>query len=113
MRRWRDKIATIPVFSFEDQRVQAQGEHDAHKVMTMNAQATNQADDEDMPSEIDFSKGVRGKFYKPGMRLNVPVYLDERVQGYLSAKAQAKGIGLSALVNDLLKREIELVEAMG
>ena len=66
-----------------------------------------------MKEHYDFSKGVRGKFYNPNAVFELPVYLDERVQGYLSAKAQAKGIELSALVNDLLKREIELVEAMG
>jgi hypothetical protein len=52
-------------------------------------------------------------FYNANAVFQLPVYLDERVQGYLSAKAQAKGIDLSALVNDLLKREIDLVEAMG
>ncbi len=66
-----------------------------------------------MKEHYDFSKGVRGKFYNANAVFELPVYLDERVQGYLSAKAQAKGIDLSALVNDLLKREIELVEAMG
>lgn len=66
-----------------------------------------------MKENYDFSKGVRGKFYNQNAVFELPVYLDERVQGYLSAKAQAKGIDLSALVNDLLKREIELVEAMG
>jgi hypothetical protein len=66
-----------------------------------------------MKEQYDFSKGVRGKFYNAKAVFQLPVYLDERVQGYLSAKAQAKGIDLSALVNDLLKREIELVEAMG
>ena len=66
-----------------------------------------------MKEHYDFSKGVRGKFYNQNAVFELPVYLDERVQGYLSAKAQAKGIDLSALVNDLLKREIELVEAMG
>jgi hypothetical protein len=68
---------------------------------------------ERMKEQYDFSKGVRGKFYNANAVFQLPVYLDERVQGYLSAKAQAKGIDLSALVNDLLKREIELVEAMG
>jgi hypothetical protein len=68
---------------------------------------------ESMKEQYDFSKGVRGKFYNANAVFQLPVYLDERVQGYLSAKAQAKGIDLSALVNDLLKREIELVEAMG
>jgi post-segregation antitoxin (ccd killing protein) len=66
-----------------------------------------------MKEHYDFSKGVRGKFYNPNAVFELPVYLDEQVQGYLAAKAKAKGIDLSALVNDLLKREIELVEAMG
>lgn len=66
-----------------------------------------------MKEQYDFSKGVRGKFYNPNAVFQLPVYLDEQVQGYLAAKAQAKGVELSALVNDLLKREIDLVEAMG
>jgi post-segregation antitoxin (ccd killing protein) len=66
-----------------------------------------------MKEHYDFSGAVRGKFYNAGAVFELPVYLDEQVQGYLAAKAQAKGIDLSALVNDLLKREIELVEAMG
>lgn len=68
---------------------------------------------ERMKENYDFSKGVRGKFYNPNAVFQLPVYLDEQVQGYLAAKAQAKGVELSALVNDLLKREIDLVEAMG
>jgi len=32
----------------------------------------------------------------------LPVYLDEQVQGYLSAKAEAKNMDLPDLVNDLL-----------
>jgi hypothetical protein len=66
-----------------------------------------------MNEQYDFSKGERGKFYSPSAVFQLPVYLDEKVQGYLAAKAQAKGIDLSVLVNDLLKREIDLVEAMG
>ncbi len=66
-----------------------------------------------MKEQYDFSKGVRGKFYNPNAVFQLPVYLDEQIQGYLAAKAQAKGVDLSALVNDLLKREIDLVEAMG
>jgi hypothetical protein len=63
-----------------------------------------------MPAEIDFSKGVRGKFHRPGLRLSLPVYLDEQVQSTLAALAQAKGVELSSLVNDLLKKDIELIE---
>lgn len=29
-----------------------------------------------MKKEYDFSKGERGKFYRPGAQLNLPVYLE-------------------------------------
>ena len=66
-----------------------------------------------MKEQYDFSKGVRGKFYNSDAVFQLPVYLDAQVQDYLAAKAHAKGVDLSTLVNDLLKREIDLVEAMG
>lgn len=66
--------------------------------------------DDDMPAEIDFSKGTRGKFYHPGAKLNLPVYLDDQVQARLAALANAKGVDFSVLVNDLLRKDIELIE---
>ena len=63
-----------------------------------------------MKDHYDFSKGVRGKFHKPGAVFRLPVYLDERVQDYLSARAEAKGVDLADLVNDMLKKDIELIE---
>ncbi len=66
--------------------------------------------DDDMPAEIDFSKGVRGKFFHPSAKVNLPVYLDEQVQSQLAALANAKGVDFSALVNDLLKKDSELIE---
>jgi len=77
----------------------------------MNAQVTQPTDADDMPAEIDFSKGVRGKFYRPGMRLRLPIYLDDETQRYLADRAQAKGVDVGALVNQLLKKDIELIEA--
>jgi len=65
-----------------------------------------------MKREYDFSKGVRGKFYKPGAVLKLPVYLDASVQAWLAAHAERKGIEISDLVNDLLKREIEIIETV-
>jgi hypothetical protein len=76
----------------------------------MNA-TTNPSNDDDMPAEIDFSGGVRGKFYRPGATFNVPVYLDSPVLEYLTARAKARGIPLSELVDQLLKKDIELIEA--
>ncbi len=32
-----------------------------------------------MKKEYDFSKGERGKFYRPGVELNIPVYLESDV----------------------------------
>ncbi|MFT3789478.1 MAG: hypothetical protein QM741_00040 [Rudaea sp.] len=66
--------------------------------------------DDDMPEEIDFAKATRGKFYRPGTKLQLPVYLDDPVQTRLTALANAKGVDLSALVNDLLRKDIELIE---
>jgi len=65
---------------------------------------------DDMPAEIDFSQGVRGKFYRKDARLPLPVYLDDPVRDRLAALAEAKGVELSALVNDLLRKDIELIE---
>jgi hypothetical protein len=67
--------------------------------------------DDDIPAEIDFSGGQRGRFYRKGAELRLPVYLDAEVQRYLSARAGAKGIAVERLVNDLLKKDIELIEA--
>jgi hypothetical protein len=74
----------------------------------MNAQAT--PIDDDMPAEIDFSGAKRGQFHQAGAQLHLPVYLDQKVQATLAALASAKGVDLSALINDLLKKDIELIE---
>jgi hypothetical protein len=55
-----------------------------------------------MRDEYDFSKGERGKFYKPDATFNMPVYLDDDVRSVLQREAKEKGIG----VNDLLKNQI-------
>jgi hypothetical protein len=67
-------------------------------------------DDDDMPAEIDFSHGVRGKFYRPEASLRLPVYLEADVQAYLVALATRKGVPLSELTNELLKKEIAILE---
>lgn len=63
-----------------------------------------------MKDRYDFSKGERGKFYREGAVFRLPVYLDEKVQDYLAAKADAKGVELADLVNDMLRKDIELIE---
>jgi len=64
-----------------------------------------------MKPEYDFSKGQRGKFFRPGAELRVPIYLDEEIQRYLSEKAEEKGVPLGEMVNGLLKGEIQIIES--
>ena len=65
-----------------------------------------------MKPEYDFKNANRGKFFRPGAVLRLPIYLDPEVQDYLAAKAQAKNIDLDDLVNDLLKQEIRIAESL-
>lgn len=81
--------------------------------MSMNPNAVNPNPEHDeLPAEIDFSKGVRGRFFSEnGIQLNLPVYLEPQVQAYLTERAEARGIEYAQLANELLKKNIELIES--
>jgi len=64
-----------------------------------------------MKDEYDFSKAERGRFHRRDAVLVPPVHLDPEVLAYLAARAEARGMSLSELVNALLKKDIELIEA--
>jgi hypothetical protein len=64
-----------------------------------------------MKEEYDFSKGQRGKFFANDAPLIPPVHLDAEIAGYLAVRAEARGTSLSDLVNRLLRKDIELIEA--
>ena len=66
-----------------------------------------------MKKEYDFSKGERGKFYRAGAKLNLPVYLEPAVQARLTRAAQKRREDVRVLVNRILKQEIETAEALG
>jgi len=63
-----------------------------------------------MRRNYDFSKGERGKFYREGAQLRLPIYLDAKLQKQLERLAQKNGKDVSELVNQLLHREVELIE---
>lgn len=65
-----------------------------------------------MKGEYDFSKGVRGKFYRKGAELRFPIYLDPRVQRQLERIARRKGKAVADVVNQLLKKEVEVLDAL-
>jgi hypothetical protein len=64
-----------------------------------------------MRKEYDFSKGERGKFYQPDTELNLPVLLDPDVAAFLRELAEKKGTGVETIVNDWLRKSIDLVQS--
>ena len=68
-----------------------------------------QADEKD----VDFTGGQRGRFFRPGAALLAPIHLEPAVQEFLQSSADQRGMGLSAFVNMLLKKEIELIKTGG
>ena len=40
-----------------------------------------------MKPEYDFSKGERGKFFRPNAELRLPIYLNADIQAYLAERA--------------------------
>jgi cytidylate kinase len=65
-----------------------------------------------MKREYDFSHAVRGKFYRKGAELRLPIYLDTKLQSQLERLAQRKGKELGEVVNQLVKKELELLEEL-
>ena len=65
-----------------------------------------------MKPEYDFSRGERGKFFRPDAELRLPIYLDSDVQSYLAERAAQKGVALGEMVNGLLKQEIQIIESV-
>lgn len=63
-----------------------------------------------MKREYDFSKGVRGKFYKSGAELRLPIYLEPKLQEQLERLAERKGKDVGEVVNQLVQKEVETLE---
>ena len=71
------------------------------------------AEDNDMPGEIDFGTGVRGLHHiPPGAKVLMPVSIERGVWEYFSTVAGQRGMKLSDLVTEVLKRDIEINEAL-
>jgi hypothetical protein len=64
-----------------------------------------------MKGKYDFSSATRGKFFRQGARLVPPVHLEPQVLDYLAALASARAVSLSSLVNTLIEKNIELIDA--
>ncbi len=65
-----------------------------------------------MREEYDFSKGEQGKFCRPDLKLNIPIYLEEGVAAFVERIASKKGVDRSSVVNELLGGDIKIAEAV-
>lgn len=67
----------------------------------------------DMPAEIDFRKGVRGLHHLAfDAKVLMPASIERTVREYFSSKAEQRGVDLSELLTEVLKRDIEINEAL-
>lgn len=66
-----------------------------------------------MPAEINFSKGVRGLHHVPAKaKVMMPTSIEKSVWEYFSGKAEERGVELSDLLTEVLKRDIEIHEVL-
>lgn len=63
-----------------------------------------------MKEEYDFSNAEQGKFYVPVEDIQLPIYLDKDIVQYLNEKCLTKQENLQLLVNDLLRKDIEIAK---
>lgn len=66
---------------------------------------------EEMRKEYDFSKSVRSKFYRPGLKLSLPVYIGQETMAFVQCIARKK-TDISTVVNKLILTDKHLVEVM-
>jgi hypothetical protein len=70
-------------------------------------------DDDDMAVEIDFSKAASGVHnISAGTAVFMPASIEKSVWEYFAGKAEQRGIELSALLTEVLRRDIEISEAL-
>ncbi|HUA17788.1 MAG TPA: hypothetical protein VMB25_03520 [Bryobacteraceae bacterium] len=75
---------------------------------------SNQPIDENgIPAEVDFGKGVRGLHHiPPDAKVFLSASIERSVWQYFSDKAKRNGVELSELLTDVLKRDIENSETL-
>jgi hypothetical protein len=59
-----------------------------------------------MKKEYDFSKGERGKFYRPDAELNIPVYLEPQVARAVREQARKRRTSMTSFVNEVLRKKL-------
>ena len=65
-----------------------------------------------MKKEYDFSKAERGRFYKKGAVLRLPIYLDASVQDEVEDLANRTGRNVRDVVNRIVREQVRLIEEL-
>ena len=65
-----------------------------------------------MKKKYDFSKGKKGKFYRQDAELYLPVYIEPAMMEALRKLSKKKGVEVTTIVNEWIKRDISIVEAI-
>jgi hypothetical protein len=65
-----------------------------------------------MKEEYDFSKAERGKFYRPDVTLNIPIYLEPENLVFVEKLAKKKRADISKVVNDLIRSDIQMAKVL-
>ena len=63
-----------------------------------------------MKEEYDFSNAEQGKFYVPVENIQLPIYLDKDIIQYFNEKCLTSQENMQSLVNDLLRKDIEIAK---
>ena len=73
--------------------------------MNENSTKTNR-DEFDLKEEYDFSRGIRGRFYRPTKKTTT-IRLDDDIILYFKKKASEKKVGYQTLVNAALREFVK------
>jgi hypothetical protein len=65
-----------------------------------------------MKPHYDFSNAERGKFYRKGARVRLPIYLDTKLQKRLEHIAEKKGRDVGDVISGLLMKNVELLDEL-
>ena len=65
-----------------------------------------------MKKEYDFSNGECSKFYKPNLKLNFPVYLDDDAFDFVNKVAKTKKTNISFVGNQLIHSDMQIAETV-
>jgi len=82
------------------------------QLAALEAMGDDEIDASDIPSDsADWSQAKQGLFHRPGSAANCPLYVDAQALEFLEDRAARRNISVSALANELLLEDVELIPA--